>query len=236
MNVVGANSERFLTLNRDEDRSDVLAFLARALRLDAATVVRLAKRPDGLLGVWAYTGFDVLVTRAVFGSMAPDDLVCDATSLRDTLLHSESGTHVDPGMPFDSAWRGALPPDAGYRHVDDVPARAIIDVAREGARVATEEGSAHGPSTALLDQEVLEVSATGTDLQAAVSMRSLFALVAMGFIRDAQGHAITESSEVDAVDPAEPVRIRASASWIRIDARYGAVYQRRHRDLDVTVL
>ena len=73
-------------------------------------------------------------------------------------------------------------------------------------------------------------------LRAVVTMRSLFALTGMGFLRDRDGHAVTESSPVEDIDAAEPVRIRLSAAWIRVDARYGSVYQRRHRDLSVTVL
>jgi hypothetical protein len=229
------NPERFLALDRAEDKADAVAFLARASRLDESAVTRLSVRPDGLIGLWSHTGFEVLVTRAVFGRMAPRDLVCDASTLRQALAAAEPGAAVDPGMPFDSAWRGALPLQTGYRHVDDVPARAVVELARDGARVAREEGSAHGPATGLLDQPVLEVASADGNLTAAVSMRSLFALTAMGFVRDADGRAITESSDVEAVDPAEPIRIRMSAAWIRIDARYGAVYQRRHRDLDVTV-
>ena len=83
---------------------------------------------------------------------------------------------------------------------------------------------------------MLEVSTEDGALRAAITMRSLFALTGMGFIRDRDGRAVTETSPVDDIDAAEPVRIRLSAAWIRIDARYGSVYQRRHRDLSVTVL
>ncbi|MGC4932515.1 hypothetical protein ACLQ3C_02365 [Gordonia sp. DT30] len=228
-------AERYLTLRRSEDRSDAVAFLGHAERLEDAAVVRLAVRPDGLIGIWSHTGFDVLATRAVFGQMAPGDLVSDAATLRSALAQAEPGTAVDPGMPLDSAWRGALPVLTGYQQVDDVPARAVVGLVREGARVARDEGSAHGPATGVLDQDVLEVSSADGALRAAVSLRSLFALTAMGFIRDAQGAPITETSEVDAIAPAEPVRIRVSAAWIRIDARYGTVYLRRNRDLGVTV-
>lgn len=228
--------ERHLTLDREDDRADALAFLARAARLDDMAVVRLAIRPDGLIGMWSHTGFDVLVTRAVFGQMAPQDLVSDVAALRMALTQTQPGQPVDPGMPFDSAWRGALPLLTGYRHIDDVPARSIVQLARDGARVAREEGSAHGPATGLLDQDVLEVSSADSTLQAAVSLRALFALTAMGFIRDEQGRAITESSDVEAIGTNEPVRIRMSAAWIRIDARFGAVYLRRHRNLAVTVI
>ncbi|MDL9938538.1 hypothetical protein QSJ18_17470 [Gordonia sp. ABSL1-1] len=225
--------ERFIEI-AGPDRSDALAFLSRAMRLEDAAVIRLSIRPDGLLGLWAHTGFDVLVTRAVTGRQAPTDLVCDAATLHAALSASDSG-RIDPGFGLDSAWRGALPGSDGYRHVDDVPARSIVELSRDGAHLARTESGAHGPVTGLLDQEVLTVSADDQQLRAAITMRTLFAVTAMGFIRDARGRAITESSRLDDIDATEPVRIRLSPAWIRIDARFGSVYQRAHRDLMVTV-
>ena len=53
--------------------------------------------------------------------------------------------------------------------------------------------------------------ATGCDV--GVPMRCVFALTAMGFVPE---------------DPpdAEVVRIRASPTWLRIDARFGSVFRR----------
>ncbi|WP_238419040.1 hypothetical protein [Gordonia sp. 'Campus'] len=218
------------------DLSNATAFLAHAVRLDDAAVVRVVARADGLIALWTHTGFEVLATRAVSGSVAPRDVVCDASALHAALGSGIPGEPVDPGFSLDSAWRGALPATVGFRHIDDVPARSVIALARDGARVARDEGSAHGPATGLLDQDVLEVSTDDGAFTAAVTMRSVFALTGMGFIRDANGRAVTETSDADAVAPDEPVRIRMSAAWIRVDARYGSVYQRRHRDLAVTVL
>ncbi|MEO9327671.1 hypothetical protein [Gordonia aurantiaca] len=227
--------ERFVEIAAS-DRGNASAFLAHALRLEDAAVVRVVTRPDGLLALWTHTGFEVLATRAVTGRVAPNDLVCDATHLRSALNAAEPGAPVDPGFSLDSAWRGALPAAVGYRHVDDVPARSVVELAREGARVARQEGSAHGPATGLLDQDVLAVASDDGALRAGITMRSVFALTGMGFIRDRDGRAVTETSSTDLVDETEPVRIRLSAAWIRIDARYGSIYQRRHRDLSVTVL
>ncbi|MBD0861181.1 hypothetical protein IA539_08130 [Gordonia sp. zg691] len=227
--------ERFVEVAAS-DRSNALAFLAHSLRLDDAGVVRVVARRDGLVALWSHTGFEVLATRSVTGRVAPADLVCDAEALHSALGSAAPGAAIDPGFSLDSAWRGALPAAAGFRHIDDVPARSVVSLSREGARVARDEGSAHGPPTGLLDQDVLEVSSGDGALRAAVAMRSLFALTGMGFIRDTDGRAVTESSDVDAIAADEPVRIRMSAAWIRIDARYGSVYQRRHRDLAVTVL
>lgn len=226
--------ERFISVS-GVDRNDTIAFLAHAIRLDDAAVVRVTARPDGLIALWTRTGFDVLATRSVVGTMAPADLVCDATMLHAVLGSPASGP-ADPGFAMDSAWRGALPPGTGFTHVDDVPARSVVELSRDGARLARSEGSAHGPATGLLDQDVLTVSADDDSVRANITMRSVFALTGMGFIRDAEGRAVTETSDAEKIDPAEPVRIRLSASWIRIDARYGSVYQRRHRDLSVTVL
>ena len=63
-----------------------------------------------------------------------------------------------PRFPMDSAWRGALPPDTGFAHIDDVPARVVLDLAQRGVALAKEHGSSHGPPVSLLDQEVLAVS------------------------------------------------------------------------------
>lgn len=221
--------ERYVAVTAASDRSDTIAFLDRALRLDDSTAVRLAVRPDGLIGLWAATGFDVLATRSVFGDMRPDDLILDGAALRAAVASAEPGTALDPGFGMDSAWRGALPAASGYTQVDDVPARTVIALSRDGAQVARTEGSGHGPATSLLDQTVLTVSSADGELTAGVWMRSLFAVTAMGFVRDQNGHEITESSDIDLVDEHEPVRIRLSGAWIRIDARYGSVYQRRER-------
>lgn len=222
-------SDRQVTVAGAGDRSDAAAFLARALHGDATAVVRLKARPDGLLGLWVNTGFDVLAGRSVFGTVTPDDLVCDAAALRGALSAADPGTPVDPGFSFDSAWRGALPPAAGFVHLDDVPARTIVELSRGGAHLARNEGSAHGPATGLLDQNVLDVSSGDAQVRVTVTMRALFALTAMGFIRDGDGHEVTETSSTDLIAEGEPVRIRVSPTWIRVDARYGSVYQRRER-------
>ena len=65
---------------------------------------------------------------------------------------------VDPGFAMDSAWRGVLPPETGFVHLDDVPARAVLDLAQRGVALAKEHSSAHGPPASLLDQEVVAVS------------------------------------------------------------------------------
>lgn len=232
--VSDSRPERFVDVDAGE-RRDAAAFLARALRQDAAAVVRVDRRSDGRIGLWVNTGFEVLATRSVVGECRPDDLVCDAAALRSAL--AESHGPIDPGFGYDSAWRGALPAAGQLRHVDDVPARRVVELARAGAGLAAGEGSGHGPATSLLDQPVLRVqSADHPSDEVSVALRSLFALTSMGFVRDRDHREVTDSSPVSAIAETEPVRVRASPTWVRLDARFGSVYQRRSEALGLTVL
>ncbi len=196
-------------------RADLAAFAERAARLDAATVVRLRTRSPGEFTAWAATGLDVLASRVVAGIVRPDDLSVGADELVRGLSAVDSTGYVNPGFPMDSAWRGALPPDSGFAHLDDVPARLMLDLAQRGGQLAKEHSSAQGPPVSLLDQEVIQVSSAEDSV--GVPMRCVFALTAMGFL--------PQSSE--AIDADEIVRVRVLPAWLRIDARFGSVYRRR---------
>ena len=211
-------AERGVRLGPDSvaaHRTDLATFVERAGRLDAAAVIRLRARSGGLFTAWAATGFDVLASRVVGGVLRPDDMSVGADELARGLAAVGSSGYVNPGFPMDSAWRGALPPDSGFAHLDDVPARLMLDLAQRGAQLAKEHGSAHGPPVSLLDQEVIRVSSA--DASVGIPMRCVFALTAMGFL--------PQSSE--AVDADEIVRVRMLRAWLRIDARFGSVYRRR---------
>jgi hypothetical protein len=199
-------------------RADLAAFVERAARLDAAAVIRLRARSADHFTAWTSTGLDVLASRVVAGVVRPDDLSVGADELARGLAamdSTDSSGYVNPGFPMDSAWRGALPPDSGFTHLDDVPARLMLDLAQRGSELAKEHGSSQGPPVSLLDQEVIRVSA-GDD-SVGVPMRCVFALTAMGFL----------PQEADSVDSDEIVRVRMLRAWLRIDARFGSVYRRR---------
>jgi hypothetical protein len=196
-------------------RADLTAFVERATRLDPAAVIRLRARSGGLVTAWAATGFDVLASRVVAGTLRPDDLSVGADELARGLAEADSSGYVNPGFPMDSAWRGGLPPDSGFTHLDDVPARLMLDLAQRGAQLAKEHSSAQGPPVSLLDQEVIRVSSA--DVSVGVPMRCVFALTAMGFL----------PQSAEAVDADEIVRVRTLPAWLRIDARFGSVYRRR---------
>jgi len=178
---------------RAAHRKDLVTFVDHALRLDDAAVIRLRARSRGLL-----SGADALAR----GLSAMD-----------------AAGYVDPGFSMDSAWRGALPPESGFVHVDDVPARVMLDLAQRGARLAKEHGSSHGPPVSLLDQEVIRVTSAveGADVSVGLPMRCVFALTAMGFLPQSP----------DAIAADEMVRVRVLPNWLRVDAKFGSVYRRR---------
>src|SRR4029077_20014011 len=122
----------------------------------------------------------VLASRVVRGRIKPADLSAGADALSAGLTAMDRSGYVDPGFPMDSAWRGALPPETGFVHLDDVPARAVLDLAQRGVALAKEHSSAHGPPASLLDQAV--GAGTCGDETVGIPMRCVFALTAMGFL------------------------------------------------------
>lgn len=200
---------------RAAERRDLATFVDHALRLDEAAVIRLRARSDGRLTAWVATGFDVLASRVVSGRLRPADLSVAADALSRGLGAMDDSGYVDPGFAMDSAWRGALPPESGFTHLEDIPARVLLDLAQRGARLVKQHSSSHGPPVSLLDQEVIQVSSS--DTQVGLPMRCVFALTAMGFLPQSP----------DAIDADEMIRVRILPTWLRVDARFGSVYRRR---------
>jgi hypothetical protein len=199
-----------LWLTDQADRDNLAAFVERARRLDDAAVIRLRQRAQGLVVAWTATGFEVLASRVVAGRVRPADICAGADALSQGLAAMDRSGYVELGFPMDSAWRGALPPDAGFAHLDDVPAQVMLDLAQRGAELSKEQG-AQGPPVSLLDQDVIRVSGGGNSV--GIPMRCVFALTAMGF--------------VDPGAPDEIVRVRVLSAWLRIDARFGSLFRRR---------
>jgi len=218
-------AERGLWLDDAAHREDLITFVDRALRLDDSAVIRLKERDGGHVVAWVPTGFEVLASRVVGGRVRPADLFAGADALARALPEMDRSGFVEPGFAMDSAWRGVLPPATGFVHLDDVPARAVLDLAQRGVALAKEHSSAHGPPASLLDQEVVAV--TSGDETVGIPMRCVFALTAMGFLPQSINRTDAFAPESVAAD--EVVRVRVVPSWLRIDARFGSVYRRRDR-------
>jgi hypothetical protein len=193
-----------------DDRNDLGTFVGRAVRLDPAALVRL-RGSDGRVTAWATTPFDVLVTRSVPGTVDPADVTAPATALL-TALSVERAATVDPGA--GGLWQGLLPPDDGWAVVDTVPSAELERLTERGLALAREHAGPLGPPASLLDQTVLTVSG-GRGAAVKVPLRCLFALSGMGFL----------GASSDGED--EIVRVSATTTWLRLDARYGAVVRRR---------
>ena len=192
-----------------DDRGDLGTFVGRVVRLDQTAVVRLRATATGRVTAWASTPFDVLATRSVPGSLEPGDVTTIATALLSALSVDRAET-VDPGT--GGLWQGLLPPEDGWAVVDTVPAAELEGLTERGLALAREHAGPLGPPASLLDQTVLTVSA-GDSPAVRIPLRCLFALSGMGF--------------VGAGDAGETVRVSATSSWLRLDARYGAVVRRR---------
>ncbi|MGW4534169.1 hypothetical protein ACWEOI_24795 [Nocardia sp. NPDC004340] len=202
------------------ERENLATFLTHAVRLDPAAVIRLRRRGDRFVSAWAATGFEALAVRTVVAELGMDDVTVSADTVLAGLHGPDASAAFGLGFAMDSAWHGALPPENGFVHVEDVPARMLVELAERGAEVAQEHGGKHGPPAALLDQTVLTVSNAGERVE--VPMRVVFALAAMDFIP--HGGEKTDSRRIS-VD--EIVRVRAARTWLRLDARYGSVARRR---------
>ena len=233
--MTAGGGERGIWLDDATHREDLATFVERALRLDDAAVIRLRERAGGLIVAWVATGFDVLASRVVGGRIRPPDLSAGADALARGLTAMDRTGYVEPGFSMDSAWRGALPPETGFVHLDDVPARVVLDLAQRGVALAKEHGSAHGPPISLLDQEVVKVSAGparsatsgGEDASVGIPMRCVFALTAMGFLPQSSEAGEGMGLNPNSVAADEIVRVRVLPAWLRIDARFGSVYRRR---------
>jgi hypothetical protein len=206
-----------LTVPDPDERGDLGAFVARVVRLDQAALVRL-QAGGGTVTAWAATPFDVLATRTVHGALEPADVTVPAPSLLTSLTIERADT-VDPGS--GGLWHGELPPAEGWQPVDDVPAAELERLTERGLAVARENAGPMGPPASLLDQTVLTVSA-GARPAVKVPLRCLFALSGMGFLGDTGPDAGV-------------VRVSATGTWLRLDARYGAVVRRRITALPLLV-
>ncbi|MEU5938603.1 hypothetical protein ABZ807_05345 [Micromonospora sp. NPDC047548] len=203
---------------------DAGAFLARLVRFDPATVVRL--RPvdgAGRTALWARLPWDVLVVHTVAGA-GPGDVTVTAAEL---LAQLESAGGVLPGRR-DDRWRWPLPPPAS-RRVEALPAgelRRIAEAAAGTLRTAATQGiggRAVGQRMlrdALLDHVAVLVTPDdppGEPVE--VSQRLVQGLVRMGFLGP--------------VDASGEVQVRVAGRWVGLVGPYGAAWSRKVSELAI---
>ena len=226
MTAGAKRGERGIWLDDAAHREDLATFVERALRLDDAAVIRLRERAGGLVVAWVATGFDVLASRVVGGRIRPADLSAGADALARGLTAMDRSGYVEPGFSMDSAWRGALPPETGFVHLDDVPARAVLDLAQRGVALAKEHSSAHGPPFRCWTRRWWR-SARRRRRQRRHPDAMRVRLDRNGFPAAVVGGGEGMALDPNTVAADEIVRVRVLPAWLRIDARFGSVYRRR---------
>jgi hypothetical protein len=206
-----------LTIPDPGQRADLAEFVARVVALDPTAGVRLRGGDNRHVTAWAATPFDVLATRSVAGTLDPADVAVPATSLL-TALAVERADTVDPGS--GASWRAELPPDTGWTDAGEGAAADWAELVERGLESAAADGAGHGPSAALLDGTAAVLPASiGPPVR--IPLRCLFALSGLGLLAGS--------------DPAPPVRVAATGSWLRLETPGGAVVRRRITALPLLV-
>ncbi len=201
--------------------ADAGAFLARLVRLDPATLVRLRPVPEaGRTALWARLPWGVLVVRTVAGT-APGDITVAAGEL---LAELAAGGAALPRRR-DDGWRWALPPTAS-RAVETLPAEDVRRLAAAAAGTLREAaaqgvaGRAVGQRVlrdALLDHVAVVVTPDDApDAPVEVPQRLIQGLVRMGFLG------------------AGDVQVRVAGRWVGLIGPYGAAWSRKVAELALT--
>lgn len=191
--------------------SELVPVVRRAVALDADALVRV-RASAATVSVYATLPFKVLVSRTV--ALDLKGVTGDVTVAGGELIAWFEQDASEPTRR-DADWRGALPPQSGWRRLDRVPDEVIRPLIRSGALALKEAAAREGVpgaepraevSDALLDSVVLTVSDDDGN-SAAIMLRTVSSLVRMGFV--------PRGSEV-AIDTA--------GRWTRLSGEYGSAY------------
>jgi hypothetical protein len=204
---------------------DAAAFLARVVRFDPASVVRL-QNTDRAVILWSRLPFGVLVSRSVPG-VVPGDVPGDVTVRADALLRSlETGGPLPPSR--DADWRWPLPP-ATVRTVERLPAAEVTRVSAAAAdtiRTASAEGvggravGSRAIRDALLDHVPIVVE-TDDGERFHVPQRLVQAITRMGFVPSAAAVGSAGGSAEDMT-----VEVRVGGPWVGLAAPFGSAWYR----------
>jgi hypothetical protein len=209
-------AERTLRLGGRAEIADLGSFLERAVRLDAAVLVRLRADPAGrTVSACLRLPFGVLVGRTVRAVLTGGaDQTVRAADLANQLATGGPEGLILPER-HDTRWRGPLPPMGGWRRLDSVPVRdlrRLVAAGVEAFQAATERIGgppiARDAADALLDHEALTVSDRRDT--AVLPLRVCHAAWRMGFF--------------GAADDAD-CAVSIAGRWARIAAPFGSAYR-----------
>lgn len=202
----------FAALSGLAELADLAPALRRAVSLDPGALVRL-RLDDGRATAFISLPFRVLVARSLRLASAPER--SDVTAAAGEWLAWLDGERPEAPQRCDAQWRGALPPASGWRRLDTVPEDVLRGLVRDGARTLADAAGDGGTPSAgvadsLLDAVVLTVTADDGGSSAEINLRTVSALVRMGFVpRGSQ------------------VAVEINGRWIRMVGAYGTAYAER---------
>ncbi|PRZ40440.1 hypothetical protein CLV47_11777 [Antricoccus suffuscus] len=166
--------------------------------------------------IWAIV-LGTLVRREFHGRLdGAADIAVSATDLATNLDVSVStSAYVELPASADTKWRGTIPPAAGWRLIEDIPARALIDAVEAAGASLTdlEDHALNAAADSMLSQPVLTVDAPG-ETPIELSLRILLCLTRMGFLAG------------ERADPGNVARVAVNGPWVIIATMQGAVYRR----------
>lgn len=217
-------AEHTLRLGGRAEIGDLGSFLERAVRMDAAVLVRLRADPPGrMVSACLRLPFGVLVGRTVRAVLTGGaDQTVRAADLAANLAN-DPANELTAGGPeglilperHDTRWRGPLPPMSGWRRLDSVPVRDLRRLVAAGVgafQAATERIGgppiARDAADALLDHEALTVSDRRDT--AVLPLRVCHAAWRMGFF---------------GADDDADCAVSIAGRWARIAAPFGSAYR-----------
>ncbi len=166
--------------------------------------------------VWAIV-LGTLVRREFHGRLeGAHDIAVSAADFATRLGVSVStSAFVELPASADTKWRGTIPPAAGWRMVEDIPASALIDAVESAGASLTdlEDHALNAAADSMLSQPVLTVDAPG-EAPIELSLRILLCLTRMGFLAG------------ERVGPGNVARVAANGPWVIIATMQGAAYRR----------
>lgn len=184
------------------------ALVGRATGLDASASARFRQLGE-TVDVFVTTPFEIVASRRITGTAGRDGAVVGANDLLNALLNETE----EIGPARDPNWPGALPPEAGFTLVDNIPVAVVRELADQGQALARQFSGPMGPPASLLNQTVLTVS--NEQQEAEITMRMIFTCTSLGLI---PGFAAP-------IEVPRHLRVSVAGRWVRLDAPFGTVYR-----------
>lgn len=185
------------------------------VRLSSNAIVRIQVTGHRTV-VWAIV-LGTLVRREFHGRLVgADDIAVSAPQFAQRVdVSVSSSPYVVLPDAADADWRGTIPPSSGWRVVEDVPARSLVEaVTAAGASLNDlEDYALDAAADSLLAKPALSIESPG-ERPIELSLRILVSLSRMGFLAGPNG------------SEGNVARVAINGSWVIVATMQGAAYRR----------